>query len=67
MGLFEPDEQQQSWISIQRVVAATLTQRLVEWGETVTTAEEADMLADHVADDLAAQLRVHVPAQHRLP
>jgi hypothetical protein len=59
------DEQQQAWIAIQRAVTETLIKRLLEIGDEVRNAEEADMLADHIADDLML-LHPRVPEHYRL-
>jgi len=59
----EPKPQQESWKAIQRRIAWTLNRRLVEDGERVRSAQDADFLADHIADDLMA-IEPAVPPQH---
>lgn len=57
------DPQQQSWIAIQRVVAETWQRRVIRDGELIKTDQEADFLADRIADDLMS-LAPLVPAEH---
>jgi hypothetical protein len=51
---------------MQRVIAATIRRRVVQDGEPLTTALEADFLADHITDDLMG-LHPLVPAEHWVP
>lgn len=55
--------QQESWIALQRVIAETLQRRVVDRGEPLATHQEADLLADHIADDLM-KLEPLVPPEH---
>ena len=43
---------QQGWIAIQARVRSTLIERLATGPDAVMSEQEADFLADHVADDL---------------
>lgn len=55
--------QQESWIALQQVIARTLQRRVVAEGQPVTNDQEADFLADHIADDLMTLFPL-VPREH---
>jgi len=61
----EAKPEQESWKALQARISETLNRRLVEEGEQVESAQEADFLADHIADDLMA-IEPRVPEQHWL-
>ncbi len=62
----EPDPRQQTCISLQARLSATLTSRMATGADALMSEQEADFLADHLADDLMV-LRPSVPPENWLP
>lgn len=60
-----PRPAQQAWIAIQNRVHSTLVERLATGPDAVMSEQDADFLADHVADDLMSLSPV-IPPEHWL-
>lgn len=65
MSIFkrQPGPAQQGWIAIQAQVRSTLVDRLATGPDAIMSEQDADFLADHVADDLMALSPV-IPPEH---
>jgi hypothetical protein len=59
----QPGPEQQGWIAIQARVRKTLVDQLATGPDAVLSEQDADFLADHVADDLML-LSPSIPPQH---
>ena len=59
----QPGPEQEGWIAIQARVRSTLIERLATGPDATMSEQEADFLADHVADDLMALAPV-IPPEH---
>ena len=59
----QPGPEQQGWIAIQARVRSTLVERLATVPDAIMPEQEADFLADHVADDLMSLSPV-IPPEH---
>lgn len=59
----QPGPDQQGWIAIQARVRSTLVERLATGPGAIMSEQEADFLADHVADDLMSLSPV-IPPVH---
>lgn len=64
MSIFRrpPGPEQEGWIAIQARVRSTLVERLATGPDAIMSEQEADFLADHVADDLMYLSPVIPPA-----
>jgi hypothetical protein len=58
-----PGPEQQAWLAIQARVRETLVERLATGVDAVLSEQDADFLADHVADDLML-LAPSIPPEH---
>lgn len=59
----QPGPEQQGWIAIQARVRETLVERLAAGPDAVMSEQDADFLADHIADDLML-LSPSIPQEH---
>jgi hypothetical protein len=65
MNIFRrpPGPEQEGWIAIQARVRSTLVERLATGPDAIMSEQEADFLADRVADDLM-YLSPVIPPEH---